>query len=123
MDAHDFHRTATLLDPLVQSGDPGKSSILFFFSSVASQSSFLSAIYDGLRCAEHIKKDIDMLYNIIIDRMLEHNEVLHSLVNSLDAIAMCEGGTAIIDQYAEASELIRSLIVEVGKFSGGSEAE
>ncbi len=55
--------------------------------------------------------------------MLERNEVLHGLVDGLDAIATHEGGTAIIDQYAKASELVRSLIVEVGKFSGGSEAE
>ncbi len=123
MDAHDFRRAATLLDPLVQSGDPGKSSILFFFSSVASQSSFLSAIYDGLCRTKCIEKDIDALYNVIVDRMLEHNEVLHGLIDGLDTIAMHEGGTAIIDQYAEASELVWSLIVEVGKFSGGSEAE
>ncbi|KAK0224672.1 hypothetical protein EDD85DRAFT_795715 [Armillaria nabsnona] len=103
MDAHDFHRVATLLDPLVQSGDP--------------------AIYDGLRRAERIEKDINALYNVIVNCMLECNEVLHGLVNGLDAIATHEGGTAIIDQYAEASELIWSLIVEVGKFSGGSEAE
>ncbi|KAK0218538.1 hypothetical protein EDD85DRAFT_961330 [Armillaria nabsnona] len=103
MDAHDFRRAATLLDPLVQSGDP--------------------AIYDGLCCTERIEKDIDVLYNVIVNHMLEHNKVLHGLIDGLDAIATCEGGTAIIDQYAEASELIRSLIVEVGKFSGGSEAE
>lgn len=89
----------------------------------SSQSSFLSAIYDGLRRAERIEKDIDALYNIIVDHMLERNKVLHGLIDGLDAIAMCEGGTAIIDQYAEASELVQSLIVEVGKFSGGSEAE
>ncbi len=88
-----------------------------------SQISLLSAIYDGLRRAERIEKDIDALYNVIVDRMLERNEVLHGLVDGLDAIAAREGGTAIIDQYAEASELVRSLIVEVGKFSGGSEAE
>ncbi|KAK0235566.1 hypothetical protein EDD85DRAFT_792383 [Armillaria nabsnona] len=103
MDAHDFRRVATLLDPLVQSGDP--------------------AIYDGLRRAKRIEKDIDALYNVIVDCMLERNEVLHGLVDGLDTIAACEGGTAIIDQYAEASKLVRSLIIEVGKFSGGSEAE
>ncbi|KAK0244875.1 hypothetical protein EDD85DRAFT_946183 [Armillaria nabsnona] len=103
MDAHDFRCAATLLDPLVQSGDP--------------------AIYDGLHHAERIEKDVDALYNVIVDRMLERNEVLHGLIDGLDAIAAREGGTAIIDQYAEASELVRSLIVEVGKFSGGSEAE
>ncbi len=92
-------------------------------SCFSSQSSFLSAIYDGLCHAERIEKDIDALYNVIVDRMLERNEVLHGLVDGLDAIAVHEGGTAIIDQYAEASELVRSLIVEVGKFSGGSEAE
>ncbi len=88
-----------------------------------SQFSLLSAIYDGLRCTKCIEKDIDALYNVIVDRMLKRNEVLHGLVNSLDAIATHERGTAIINQYAEASELVRSLIVEVGKFSGGSEAK
>ncbi len=64
-----------------------------------------------------------MLYIVIVDHMLEGNKVLHSLVNGLDAIAVCNGGTAIIDQYAEASDLIQSLIVKVGKFAGGFETE
>lgn len=55
--------------------------------------------------------------------MLKCNKVLHGLIDGLDTIAAHEGGTAIIDQYAEVSELVQSLIIEVGKFAGGSEAE
>ncbi|KAK0236871.1 hypothetical protein EDD85DRAFT_952847 [Armillaria nabsnona] len=102
-DARPTVTVATLLNPLLQSSDP--------------------AIYDGLCHVTCIEKDINVLYNVIIDCMLEHNKVLHSLIDGLGTIAACEGGTAMIDQYAEASDLIQSLIIEVGKFAGGSEAE
>ncbi|SJL01307.1 uncharacterized protein ARMOST_04627 [Armillaria ostoyae] len=103
MDAHHFHHAATLLDPLVWSGDP--------------------AIYNGLWYTKRIEHEVDSLYHIILDHMLECNEILQGLIDGLDAIATHEGGTTIINQYAEAHELVCSLIVEVSKFADGSEAE
>ncbi|KAK0207309.1 hypothetical protein IW262DRAFT_1469686 [Armillaria fumosa] len=81
------------------------------------------AICEGLHHADHLEKDIDMLYTIILDHMVERNEVIKGLINGLDVIAACEGGTAIIDQYAEAHELVRSLIIEVGKYDSESDED
>ncbi|KAK0473077.1 hypothetical protein IW261DRAFT_1423859 [Armillaria novae-zelandiae] len=100
MNADDFRKAATLLDPLVQSRDP--------------------AILEGLQHADRLKNDIDMLYTILLNRIEEHDNVIKGLADGLDAIAACEGGTAIINQYAEAHELIQSLIVNVGKYGGAS---
>ncbi|KAK0470672.1 hypothetical protein IW261DRAFT_1572912 [Armillaria novae-zelandiae] len=100
MNADDFRKAATLLDPLVQSGDP--------------------AISEGLQRADRLENDIDMLYTILLNRIEERDNVIKGLADGLDAIAACEGGTAIIDQYAEAHELIQSLIIDVGKYGGAS---
>ncbi|KAK0476024.1 hypothetical protein IW261DRAFT_1421818 [Armillaria novae-zelandiae] len=96
----DFRKAATLLDPLVQSGDP--------------------AISEGLQCADRLKNNIDMLYTILLNHIKERDSVIKGLADGLDAIAVCEGGTTIINQYAEAYELIRSLIVDVGKYGDAS---
>ncbi|KAK0487154.1 hypothetical protein IW261DRAFT_1558107 [Armillaria novae-zelandiae] len=100
MNADDFRKAATLLDPLVQSGDP--------------------AILEGLQHANRLENDTDMLYTILLNRIEERDNVIKGLANGLNAIAAHEGGTAIIDQYAEAHELIQSLIVDVGKYGGAS---
>ncbi|KAK0465852.1 hypothetical protein IW261DRAFT_1574701 [Armillaria novae-zelandiae] len=96
MNVDDFRKAATLLDPLVQSGDP--------------------AISEGLQHADHLENNITILLN----RIEERDGVIKGLADRLDAIAACKGGTTIIDQYAEAHELIRSLIVDVGKYSDAS---
>ncbi|KAK0470679.1 hypothetical protein IW261DRAFT_1572922 [Armillaria novae-zelandiae] len=101
MNADDFRKAATLLDPLVQSGDP--------------------AISEGLQHANRLENDINMLYTILLNRIKECDNVIKGLANGLNAIAAHEGGTAIIDQYAEAHELIRSLIINVGKYGDASE--
>ncbi|PBK60089.1 hypothetical protein ARMSODRAFT_982559 [Armillaria solidipes] len=62
--------------------------------------------------AKWIEHEVNSLYYIILDHMLECNEILQGLVDGLNAIAACKRGTAIINQYAEAHELVCSLIVK-----------
>ncbi|KAK0434993.1 uncharacterized protein EV420DRAFT_1653528 [Desarmillaria tabescens] len=103
LNATDFHRVATLLDPLILSGDP--------------------AIRERLDRVTILDAEISTFYNLAHSRMAEHNKVVQELVDGLDAIASREGGTAIIDGYTEVSDLIRSFIVDVGKDASESGSE
>ncbi|KAK0436174.1 uncharacterized protein EV420DRAFT_1487621 [Desarmillaria tabescens] len=76
---------------------------------------FLSAIF--------LDAEIGTFYNLAHSHMAERNKVVQELVDGLDSIALREGGTAIIDTYAEVSDLIRSFIVEVGKDASDSGSE
>ncbi|KAK0476214.1 hypothetical protein IW261DRAFT_1421988 [Armillaria novae-zelandiae] len=79
-----------------------------------------ASILEGLQHANHLKNDIGMLYTILLNHIEERDSVIKGLADALDAIAVHEGGTAIIDQYAEAHELIQSLIINVGKYGDAS---
>ncbi|KAK0434153.1 uncharacterized protein EV420DRAFT_1488774 [Desarmillaria tabescens] len=66
---------------------------------------------------------IGTFYNLAHSHMAKHNKVVQELVDGLDSIALREGGTAIIDAYAEVSNLIHSFIIEVGKDASDSGSE
>ncbi|KAK0439473.1 uncharacterized protein EV420DRAFT_1486229, partial [Desarmillaria tabescens] len=76
---------------------------------------FFSAIF--------LDAKIRTFYNLAHSHMAERNKVVQELVDGLDSIASHEGGTAIIDTYAEVSDLIRSFIVKVGKDASDSGSE
>ncbi|KAK0467464.1 hypothetical protein IW261DRAFT_1574068 [Armillaria novae-zelandiae] len=99
-DANQLHNAATLLDPLMLSGD--------------------GAIAWGLAQVEGINTQLKLLGQVVNKLRADWEVVISELVDGLDAIASCEHGTDIIDAYASVSGFLKLFIVQVGTSGVGS---
>ncbi|KAK0486447.1 hypothetical protein IW261DRAFT_1559854 [Armillaria novae-zelandiae] len=99
-DANQLCNTATLLDPLMLSGD--------------------GAIAWGLAWVEGINTQLKLLRQVVNNLRADREVVISELADGLDAIASCEHGTDIIDAYASVSSFLKSFIVWVGTSGVGS---
>ncbi|KAG7439031.1 uncharacterized protein BT62DRAFT_1014497 [Guyanagaster necrorhizus] len=93
-DANQLHRAATLLDPLILSGD--------------------GAIRRGVDRIERIEVEIKLLARSLQLLYEDRQQVVGELTDGLDAIASREHGTEIIDAYAQVSDLLKSFLVRPG---------
>ncbi|KAK0477664.1 hypothetical protein IW261DRAFT_1566018 [Armillaria novae-zelandiae] len=86
-DANQLHNAATLLDPLMLSGD--------------------GAIARGLARVEGINTQLELLGQVVNNLRADREVVISELADGLDAIASCEHGTDIIDAYASVSGFLK----------------
>ncbi|KAK0485393.1 hypothetical protein EDD18DRAFT_1361075 [Armillaria luteobubalina] len=96
-----LHSVATLLDPLVLSGD--------------------GAIAHGLVWVDSISTQLDLLGKVVNQLRADHEAVVSKLTDGLDAIASHEHGTDIIDAYAAVSDFLKSFIMCPGSGASGDE--
>ncbi|KAK0477659.1 hypothetical protein IW261DRAFT_1565996 [Armillaria novae-zelandiae] len=99
-DANQLHNTATLLNPLMLSGD--------------------GAIAQGLARVEGINTQLELLGQVVNNLRADREVVISELADGFDAIASREHGTDIIDAYASVSGFLKSFIVRVGTSGVGS---
>ncbi|KAK0486641.1 hypothetical protein EDD18DRAFT_1360644 [Armillaria luteobubalina] len=99
--ADQLHSMATLLDPLILSGD--------------------GAIARGLAWVDSISTQLDLLGKVVNQLHTDREAVVSKLADGLDTIASCKHGTDIIDVYAAVLDFLKSFNVHPGSGASGDE--
>ncbi|KAK0468560.1 hypothetical protein IW261DRAFT_1573794 [Armillaria novae-zelandiae] len=97
--AGQLHSAATLLDPLILSGD--------------------GTIARGLAWVDTINTQLESLGKVVNSLRADREGVISKLADGLDSIALCEHGSEIINGYAAVSDFLKSFIIHPGSSTSG----